>query len=481
MAWGGAYSSGLRVLSLDARLRITSDEHRFSSTVSLFDYDIVFWHPARTLDSLLYRFQGFQGQRCLDRDESARVRKVLDRRATEFREFLELGRTLVVFLPGDSVVSAYTGEKEHSGTGRNRQTTEFVEDLDILDCLSVATTGLMVAGLDIEAADGTISALYRETADFWVYRRVLDSTSGLNPLMRVKGTDKVVAAYAENPGMTILMPWYWRPSDEPGDDGNRDELDHSDEPADTEAAQSVDEDDPEKLEASADEALLAWLASFTRRSAVHWPDWADRYAFPTQAARDEKIEKARSLVAKHQATVDTLQAEQETETAWKLLVAGTGEPLENQVREALTVLGFELKPAVRGRADIRASYAGKAVVVEVKGVAKSAAEKHAAQLEKWVAEEKAGGDAVKGILIVNGWKDIAPDRRNQAVFPDQMIGYSTAREHCLVTGVQLLAMVRTALQNPTRAPNIAQELLATAGPVAGWGDSTLVETAAQSG
>lgn len=34
------------MLSLDARLRATADEYGFTSTVSLFDYDIVFWDPA---------------------------------------------------------------------------------------------------------------------------------------------------------------------------------------------------------------------------------------------------------------------------------------------------------------------------------------------------------------------------------------------------------------------------------------------------
>jgi hypothetical protein len=78
--------------------------------------------------------------------------------------------------------------------------------------------------------------------------------------------------------------------------------------------------------------------------------------------------------------------------------------------------------------------------IEVKGRdTGSAGEKHAAQLEKWVMGhfEKTGEHA-KGLLVVNGFKDVELLARTEPVFPAQMIPFSTSRGHALISGVQLL-------------------------------------------
>ena len=61
----------------------------------------------------------------------------------------------------------------------------------------------------------------------------------------------------------------------------------------------------------------------------------------------------------------------------------------------------------KGRSDIIAKYGEVAIVAEIKGVTKSAAEKHAAQLEKWVAQYIEENEvSPKGMLIVNGFLSI---------------------------------------------------------------------------
>ncbi|CCH69551.1 hypothetical protein BN10_20015 [Phycicoccus elongatus Lp2] len=474
MAWGDPHASGLRVLSLDACVKITADEYQFKGAVSLFDYDIVFWDPARSLDTYSFDYNTFDGRRSLNRGTSAAAMRDAERRGREIREFLNLGRTLVVYLPGDMAVNVYTGEQEHSGTGRNRQTTDILGTFDLLDCLTVSCGGLSTSGLDIEPVDGTVAPLYRETSDFWAYRRTLDNADGLQVLMRVKGTDKPVAGYAEvGDGLLVLLPSFWRPTEDSNDEDEEDEEDE-----DRVGHGSDDEltaKDWTDRERTADESVLEWIASLARKSAIETASWTKDFVFEGQEARDEKIRKAQALVERHQRTVDALAEEQAQEDAWKLLVAGTGEPLEHQVREALTLLGFTLEPPIRGRADVRAARDGRRLVAEVKGVKGSAAEKHAAQLEKWVSEEKTSGADVKGVLVVNAWKDTPPDQRDQPAFPSQMLAYSTARDHCLVTGAQLLAMVRAREDQPARANEIADVLLNTVGAVTGWDNPTLTK------
>jgi hypothetical protein len=50
------------------------------------------------------------------------------------------------------------------------------------------------------------------------------------------------------------------------------------------------------------------------------------------------------------------------------------------------------------------------------------------------------GVKAKGILIVNAFKDTPLKDRTEVQFPDQMLPYAQAREHCLMTGLQLLGL-----------------------------------------
>jgi hypothetical protein len=108
---------------------------------------------------------------------------------------------------------------------------------------------------------------------------------------------------------------------------------------------------------------------------------------------------------------------------------------------------------------------GLPAVAEIKGKAKSAAEKDAAQLEKWVATYHAEHEQQpKGILVVNGWRDVPLAQRDaKPTFPEQMLAYARGRGHCLITGLQLLCAWIDAENDPSRAADIANEIMNTVG------------------
>jgi hypothetical protein len=109
--------------------------------------------------------------------------------------------------------------------------------------------------------------------------------------------------------------------------------------------------------------------------------------------------------------------------------------------------------------DLRGFRGDTSVVVETKGVTKSAAESHCAQLKKWVAEDLEAGRKSKGILIINAFLNDPPLARTQPTFPDQMRRYAEMRNHCLASGLQLLNLARTTLAEPKRADELANLLL----------------------
>lgn len=76
----------------------------------------------------------------------------------------------------------------------------------------------------------------------------------------------------------------------------------------------------------------------------------------------------------------------------------------------------------------------------------------------------------KGILIVNGWRDRPLSSRCSPVFPNQMVGFSTARSHCLMTTTQLLGMVIRCGEDKSLLREAEESILSTVGRLEGWDD-----------
>ncbi|QZH58860.1 hypothetical protein K1X22_21780 [Mycolicibacterium farcinogenes] len=456
----------MRILLLDAELAIGAVSAEFSSTHSMYDYDVVLWDPHRsvyTYDELHggYTDRSFEGRRWLPEGDSARIKRDAERRGNEIVEFLKLGRTLVVFVPGDITVKIETGEKEYSGSGRSQKTTTILRDFDILDeTLPLEVRRHFSEGVDMEPMDSSIGPMYRETVDYWMYGSVIESDHPVHPLLRVTGTDKVVAAEIDWGGGRIVLLPYLRVSEDESEDEDEDGTSGG-----SEASRVAEL-------AAVDNLVVQWVLARITTEEVDWPSWIDEYQFQSELDRAPAISELQVKAAEIQAQLDHLLAEDAKDRQWKLLVAGSGTPLEIAVADALRVLGFDLQPVVPGRTDVRGTYNGQWVVVETKGVSKSAAEGYSAQLEKWVAEEVVAERPPKGILIINAWQKKAPLERTQPAFPPQMLPYAEKRDHCLVTGLQLLSLARAALAQPDRADELASLLIKTTGVLEGWDDPT---------
>lgn len=152
-------------------------------------------------------------------------------------------------------------------------------------------------------------------------------------------------------------------------------------------------------------------------------------------------------------------------TEWvKEMLTSSGTTLEEIVKQVLDELGFTILEAEKGRSDIIAKYGEVAIVAEIKGVTKSAAEKHAAQLEKWVAQYIEENEvSPKGMLIVNGFCDMPLNERLEDVFPQQMLKYCVSRGHVLLTSTQLLCLYIEVCKNPICKEERITELLSCVG------------------
>lgn len=434
----------------------------FDSPASCFDFDVVIWDVAGTYQEYELTSGSYQGLPCLSDANSVALLKAIKRRRDEFTELLDMGRAVIIFPAVESSVYVATGENRTSGTGRNAQTKRIVTSINLYKAAPFELKTTSGNGLAVEPVGSNFASLWRKTKGYWVYRSILNVYPG-EKVAQIANTDKVVGSLFRATGggvLAILPEPYW--------EGEADES--SGEESSGSPSEETDEHD------STPELLLDWVCSQLAEEAESAPGWVTSYSFPEEDALAATASALQVELDELLRKLDEVKAKQAAEDRWKRLLFTSGESLEKEVERALSVLGFSMLPKISGRADVRAEADDRKFVVEVKGLAKSAAEKNAAQLEKWVAEEAIDGDLDwKPVLIVNTWREVDIAQRSNSDFPDQMLRYSKSRGHCLMTTSQLLAMTRAVLSDSSKAESVRDEIFSTVGVIAGWAISDAIE------
>ncbi|MEU4720722.1 hypothetical protein AB0G06_13915 [Nonomuraea dietziae] len=440
----------MRLLSLDFD-PVYEDATRstFGSDISVFDYDVVIWDPASSFRSYLdgTYTKHYQGLPALSEHVSVRIQADAKRRRAEFEEFINAGRVLVVLACPPQNCYVDTGRRDHSGTGRNRLTTTLVSSFDLLSALPAECKFLRASGNRIEFdGDGPMVSLLRKYKNSLTYDATITDPPG-TILAHVVGTNRVVSSIhqSKTDGYLILLPAINLHDD-------------SDEDSDGEDIGWI----PEAPQFQTD--LLAAIELLSGSKSISRPAWAEQYATAEQERLRAEIVKQQSRIESGRAKLAKLQQQREIAEAKDQLFLGTGRALELEVKNVLELLGGTVSEPLPGRDDWKVAFLEGDAVVEVKGVAKSAAEKHAAQLEKWVAAAyEETGKAPKGILVVNTWRTLPLTERTEEDFPQQMLPYCNSRGHCLVTGLQFFLIRADVEENPGRAEYWRKLLLETSG------------------
>lgn len=433
-----SYPYVMRLLSLDFDPVYGEGTTRssFSYQDSVFDYDVVIWDPSKSLSG--YTASGpysvTSGWPRLTERSSVKIKADIERRHDEFAEFLHLGRTLIVIASPPQQVRLYMPATADLLTAIPSSKSRFT-----------SATGTRIDFM----ASSPIGDVLRKYRDRVHYSAVITDPPGV-PYARIQGTDRIVGSIQrfDSGGHLILTPCIdlQAPRDDEADD----------EPGDDEIWV------PEAEQFQAD--LLATVEQLGGSSNVSRPPWADGYITREQTRLRADVVRRQKQVEK--AHTELAQAQQKKESAElkNQLFLGTGRTLELEVRKVLELLGGEVTEPIPGRDDWKVSFPEGRVVCEVKGVSRSAAEKHAAQLEKWVASDyDETGQLPKGLLVVNTWRDVPLTDRTGADFPDQMIPYSKSRGHCLISGLQLFVILADIEANPERAAHWRNLIMTTSG------------------
>jgi len=169
------------------------------------------------------------------------------------------------------------------------------------------------------------------------------------------------------------------------------------------------------------------------------PGWVERFLVGDEekyAVLKKKLEKEQKLLQEK-----ILENEQQLEQFLEIkrLIFTGDTALEQVVEDVFRRIGFNVSVPEGNNDDLNIVEKDFTAVVEIKGITKSAATSHAAQLEKWVSSYFADNHVeAKGILIVNAFKDLAPKDRKENAFPPDLVKFSTKKEHCLMVTLDLL-------------------------------------------
>jgi len=398
----------------------------YSGPESLLGHDIVVWDVSESLG---------RGSNVSFAD--------IERRERELDEHLAAGKPLVILLPSNVTFPLVAPDP-----------------LLALDGPRHSAVNLLPVAVGLVSAQGSAFAPPPPGpfADFWKrasraaeYASYLAADIG-EPLLRIKGTARTVAAHVHDGGASVvLLPRL--PDPHESLEGPTDE--------DGEVAEHVELTD----------ALIALLNALRRERPL--PGWADRVLLPGEDDLRAERQRAGNAIRRAERRHEQVEGALRALAARKHLIASDGPALEEVVAQALRALGFDVEGGPSGRADLVARLDKKIAVVEVKGLTRSAGERDAAQLGKWVSGFHAeNGVRPKGVLIANAWRRRAPDERTQPAFPTQMRHFAKEQRFALITGEQLLRMWLYAEAQPTRRRAVARSLLDCVGVLADEGEWT---------
>lgn len=443
-------ANGCRILGLNTNFEsigykgLINDS--FRSSTSFMDYDAVVIDTRNLSNMYKTEYMSysstFQGKRLISKDESHRMVEDFNRTKTQITEILKQGKNVFLLLAENENCFIHTGRTEYSGTGKNARGTNIVDEFDVFSFLPIDINPTMVRGENFNiVCQPPYSTFFQKTRNMSYYEAYFDIPKN-STLLTIPNSDKAVSAVFEyENGKIIILPYPY----------NEDCFE--------------DEDEWEKNSKNYLDALFELNNALTSPSnSFTLPLWSNSIKILNEESEEIKLEQEvkklnnlKEKIEKHEQLIEKIKQK-------KILIAGSGTPLEEIVQETLQEIGFKLCDTEIGRSDIIASYDGLDVVAEIKGVTKSAAEKHAAQLEKWVSQFIEQNErSPKPLLIVNGYCETPLLERTEDVFTNQMLPYCEARGHALITTTQLLCLYIDIKTNPDCAHERISELLSCVG------------------
>ena len=368
--------------------------------ISLFDYDVIVVDSKVLRQSYNFEFDGLPGPSgIIESRDFSHMESDVEKMAKDIEDFLKNGKYVFFVMPENYTIRSSTPN------GKVKQPSSIMP----LELRPASTVNEVGERIEIKTQNTRIARLGRSLTGYFKYRAYTESANMIG-FAFIKDTSRIVGATTNRYGERFVI----LPSLEIAA-GNQKEI---------------------------YDAILTYIEEGDdKKEEISIPEWLSDLKTDYETQKSVELQEKNKTLSDTVLHIEAIEGEINKNKKYKSVLADTGESLETTVLEMLNILGFSGELGEKGRDDIIAKYDNQHFVIEVKGVAKSAAEKYAAQLEKWASIYKENNDITpKAILIVNAFKDLPLNQRKEAVFPNQMLAYSVGRGHCLMTTTQLFCI-----------------------------------------
>ncbi len=432
--------------------------------MSLLDWDIVLFRP------LINEFWGsyvdhYQGKPSLDDSSSFQLKEACEHWRRELKQAAETGKTVIVYLPAVQEIYIDTGERRHSGTGRNQKTTRIVSLYTNYASLPVDIRPVNATGNAMKLAPLGAEVLAPYWADFSAISeyKVLLSADALSPCITTRNGDKPVASLIRSKtssGSIVLLPDIDFYPDNFFKQQGKDQI--WTQPAKQFAAKLV------SAVVALDKALHA-SADVTPE-----PAWASAQEFvlgPERSLRSTLLEAERR-VEEAQRSMEAIRTQVGAAGQMRALLYEKGKPLEAAIVEALTKLGFAAAPYKDSQSEFDVVFQsaegrllGEAEGKDSKAVNVDKLRQLSMNIHEDLQREEVTQPA-KSVLFGNGFRLMPPAER-AIQFTEKCVTAAQSSATSLVATTELFRAVQYLAEQPNEAfaTSCRRAILAGVGPV----------------
>ncbi|MCP3941545.1 MAG: hypothetical protein GY710_08700 [Desulfobacteraceae bacterium] len=192
-------------------LELASDDVKyvdFSSNISLLDWDIILFKPF--ISDYIGYGDTYQGKPSLSERGSFELKEHSEHWCREIKDAVDSDKVVFIFLDDLEEVYIDTGQREYSGTGRNKKTTRIVSLYDNYKSIPMNISPIRTNGKSMKLHQrGSLLASYWKNFEKWSSYKIIISVKEFPGVIVTKNGDKPVGGIIKNKnssGAVILLP-----------------------------------------------------------------------------------------------------------------------------------------------------------------------------------------------------------------------------------------------------------------------------------
>jgi hypothetical protein len=415
----------------------------FDSDTTLLDADVVLLEP--TLGNASGN-DSYNGKTLLSEYSSFSVKQHLDHWRSEIIAAVKSGKLVIVYLAKKRDCYRYTGQKQHSGTGRSRVTTNIVTEVSSYEAIPNLNKVTPKSGTEIQI-DKDAKYLAPYWSEFSSYSRYEVEIEGdfKQVILRSRSGNRTLgAAIRSASGALLFLP--------PLRYDKKAFVRH-----DKQSGQSCWTEEALQFGKRLVAALSALATSLKQAGQLTPPPaWTadSKYRLASEGRLEAEISECSGSIAGLQAKKASLENDLLQTGSLRHLLFEQGNPLEAAILEALRLFGFDAQPFVQGESEFDCVFVGPEgrCLGEAEGKDNKAINiDKFSQLERNLQEDYARDDVTeyaKGALFGNGFR-LLPISERGDFFTEKCVSAAKRIKAALVRTPDLFVPANYLKENPT--------------------------------